>query len=99
MEYINRNLDTEKYFCFNSNPIFIIPHDLYDSSFIKKENYSFLDEISNINSTSTLINNQNNSFENLRILSFLTVNWKNGIKKTLDYSKKKILKQLGIKNE
>ncbi len=99
MEYINRNLDTEKYFCFNSNPIFIIPHDLYDFTYIKKDNSIFLDDINEISSKKNSINEQNNTLENLRILSFLTVNWKNGIKKTLDYSKKKILKQLGIKNE
>ena len=99
MNFFNLNLDIDKYFCFNSNPIFIIPHDLYDFTYIKKDNSIFLDEIKEISSKKNSINEQNNTLENLRILSFLTVNWKNGIKKTLYSSRKKILKQLGIKNE
>jgi hypothetical protein len=93
MNYLNRNLDINKYFCFNSNPIFIIPNDLYDYVHYKTEKSNFFDE-KNIKS----INKQNNSFENLKILSFLNVNWENGIKNTLNSSKKKILQQLGIKN-
>ncbi len=99
MNFFNLNLDIDKYFCFNSNPIFIIPHDLYDFTYIKKDNSIFLDDINEISSKKNSINEQNNTLENLRILSFLTVNWKNGIKKTLYSSRKKILKQLGIKNE
>ena len=84
------SLNDINYFCFNSNPIFIIPHDLYDYN---NEQNKFSKEIKSLKSTEN-----NNSFENLSIVSFLTDNWKNRIKKTVTSSKIKILKQLGIKN-
>ena len=84
------SLNDINYFCFNSNPIFIIPHDLYDYN---NEQNKFLKEVKSLKSTES-----NNSFENLSIVSFLTDNWKNRIKKTVTSSKMKILKQLGIKN-
>ncbi len=84
------SLNDINYFCFNSNPIFIIPHDLYDYN---NEQNKFLKEVKSLKSTES-----NNSFENLSIISFLTDNWKNRIKKTVTSSKIKILKQLGIKN-
>lgn len=84
------SLNDINYFCFNSNPIFIIPHDLYDYN---NQQNKFSKEIKSLKSTEN-----NNSFENLSIVSFLTDNWKNRIKKTVTSSKIKILKQLGIKN-
>jgi hypothetical protein len=84
------SLNDINYFCFNSNPIFIIPHDLYDYN---NQQNKFSKEIKSLKSTEN-----NNSFENLSIVSFLTDNWKNRIKKTVTSSKMKILKQLGIKN-
>ena len=84
------SLNDINYFCFNSNPIFIIPHDLYDYN---NQQNKFSKEIKSLKSTEN-----NNSFENLSIISFLTDNWKNRIKKTVTSSKMKILKQLGIKN-
>ena len=84
------SLNDINYFCFNLNPIFIIPHDLYDYN---NEKNKFSKEVKSLKSTQS-----NNSFENLSIVSFLTDNWKNRIKKTVTSSKIKILKQLGIKN-
>ena len=84
------SLNDINYFWFNSNPIFIIPHDLYDYN---NQQNKFSKEIKSLKSTEN-----NNSFENLSIVSFLTDNWKNRIKKTVTSSKMKILKQLGIKN-
>ena len=84
------SLNDINYFCFNSNPIFIIPHDLYDYN---NQQNKFSKEIKSLKSTEN-----NNSFENLSIVSFLIDNWKNRIKKTVTSSKMKILKQLGIKN-
>ena len=89
-------IEDKKYSCFNSNPIVIIPHDLYDYTHeLNKDIFGKNRRRSSISTETSEINNS--SFENLKILSVLTNNWRNRIRKTLSSSKIKILKKLGIK--
>ena len=59
------SLNDINYFCFNSNPIFIIPHDLYDYN---NQQNKFSKEIKSLKSTEN-----NNSFEKMKILKQLGI--------------------------
>jgi hypothetical protein len=87
------NPEINKYSCFFSNIIFIIPHDLYDSS--NNEEKINLSSFYKSKIVKRKIINDS-CFRNLNIISFLNENWKEEIKKTINLSKIKILKKLGI---
>ena len=94
--YLHNNHEIKKYSCFFKNIIFLIPHDLYDSSFNEEEINLF--ENSLLNSSKIIKRKINNCtyFKNLNIISVLNVNWEEEIKKTINSSKIKILQKLGI---
>jgi hypothetical protein len=90
------NKEIKKYSCFFSNIIFIIPHDLYDSSF-NDEKSNILENSLHHKSKNIKTKIKNYScFKYLNIISVLNENWEEEIKKTINSSKIKILQKLGI---
>ena len=89
------SLNDINYFCFNLNPIFIIPHDLYDYTLNEDNKYNIKSRKISTNLSET----NEDSLRNLNIFSVLRRDWKSRIKKCLSSSKSKILKKLGIKNK